>query len=80
MIRLLLGGPVRFHDLTKAVPKISDKVLSERLKELEAAGYLEVEKTYRGRVPLTRYRITEGGRGALRGYRQHLVAVLERLS
>lgn len=54
--------------------------LATHLAKLEAAGYLEVEKTYRGRVPLTLYRITEVGRGALRGYRQHLVAVLERLS
>lgn len=38
IVRLLLGGPVRFHDLKRAIPEISDKMLSERLKELEAAG------------------------------------------
>ena len=38
VIRLLLGGAVRFHDLKRAIPEISDKMLSERLKELEAAG------------------------------------------
>jgi hypothetical protein len=37
-VRLLLDGPVRFHDLRRAIPEISDKMLSERLKELEAAG------------------------------------------
>lgn len=53
--------------------------LATHFAKLEAAGYLEVEKTYRGRVPLTRYRITQVGRDALRGYRQHLLSVLERL-
>ena len=38
IVRLLLNGPVRFHDLRRAIPEISDKMLSERLKELEAAG------------------------------------------
>lgn len=38
IVRLLLSGPVRFHDLKRAIPEISDKMLSERLKELEAAG------------------------------------------
>lgn len=54
--------------------------LATHLNKLEAAGYVSVEKTYRGRVPLTRYRITAAGRTALEGYRQHLVTVLERLS
>ncbi len=53
--------------------------LATHLSKLEAAGYLEFEKTYRGRVPLTRYRITQAGRDALRSYRQHLLSVLERL-
>ena len=38
ILQLLLNGPVRFHDLRRAIPEISDKMLSERLKELEAAG------------------------------------------
>lgn len=38
IVRLLLGGPVRFHDLRRGIPDISDKMLSERLKELEAAA------------------------------------------
>jgi DNA-binding HxlR family transcriptional regulator len=34
----LLGGPMRFSELTHAVPQISDRLLSTRLKELEACG------------------------------------------
>ena len=36
IVRLLLGGARRFHDLSRGIPEISDKMLSERLKELEA--------------------------------------------
>lgn len=53
--------------------------LATHLAKLEAAGYLSAEKTYRGRVPLTRYRITPAGRAALEVYRCHLLGVLERL-
>jgi DNA-binding HxlR family transcriptional regulator len=35
---LVVGGTQRFSDLKGAVPNISDALLSERLKELEAAG------------------------------------------
>jgi DNA-binding PadR family transcriptional regulator len=35
---------------------------------LEEAGYIEVIKTFRGKVPVTSYRITEAGRAALSSY------------
>jgi DNA-binding HxlR family transcriptional regulator len=38
IIRLLLLGPQRFSELAAAVPGISDRLLAERLRELEAAG------------------------------------------
>ncbi|WP_057768800.1 winged helix-turn-helix transcriptional regulator [Lactobacillus selangorensis] len=38
---LLENGTLRFKDLTKMVPKCSDRVLVERLKELEADGIVE---------------------------------------
>ncbi len=40
IIRALADGAVRFGDLMAAVPGISDRMLSERLKELEAEGLL----------------------------------------
>jgi DNA-binding HxlR family transcriptional regulator len=40
VIRLLLGGRRRYSDLRDAVPDISDRMLYERLKELETAGIL----------------------------------------
>lgn len=50
--------------------------LSSHASRLEAAGYIEVRKTFRGRTPVTSYRITDTGRRALHGYRAHLHAAL----
>jgi DNA-binding HxlR family transcriptional regulator len=41
IIRALLGGVTRFSDLSATIPGISDRMLSERLKELEAEGLVE---------------------------------------
>ena len=40
MIQLLLNGPARYAELRDAIPDISDRMLSERLRELEEAGIL----------------------------------------
>jgi DNA-binding HxlR family transcriptional regulator len=41
IIHVLLDSPKRFKDLTEIIPSISQKMLSERLKELENEGLLE---------------------------------------
>ena len=38
ILRILLAGPRRFGELTAEIGSISERVLSERLKELEAEG------------------------------------------
>ena len=40
---LLLQGPCRFTDLKNGLPGIATNLLSERLKELEAAGLITRE-------------------------------------
>jgi DNA-binding HxlR family transcriptional regulator len=35
---LIQGGPLRFGEIGAAVPELSDRLLSERMKELEARG------------------------------------------
>jgi DNA-binding HxlR family transcriptional regulator len=47
ILRALLGGPLRFSEVTVAVPEISDRSLSPRLKELEQEGLVSrhVEST-----------------------------------
>jgi DNA-binding HxlR family transcriptional regulator len=58
------GSPergLRFSDLAHAVPQLSDRLLSERMKELEARGV--VERTVRPGPPVrVEYRLTPMGR------------------
>jgi DNA-binding MarR family transcriptional regulator len=50
--------------------------LSSHLSRLEEAGYVEVSKTYRGKVPQTLLRLTAAGRKAFEQYRRDLKEVL----
>jgi DNA-binding HxlR family transcriptional regulator len=40
VIQILMRGPARYAELRAAVPDISDRMLSERLQELEEEGLL----------------------------------------
>jgi DNA-binding MarR family transcriptional regulator len=42
--------------------------LSVHLRKLEEAGYVEIEKSFRGRKPLTTARLTPAGRAAFASY------------
>ena len=50
--------------------------LSSHVSRLEEAGYVEVSKTYRGKVPQTLLRLTAAGRKAFEGYRRKLKEAL----
>jgi DNA-binding MarR family transcriptional regulator len=50
--------------------------LSSHLSRLEEAGYVEVEKTYRGKLPQTLLRLTSAGRKAFERYRRKLKQAL----
>ncbi len=52
--------------------------LSVHLSRLQEAGFISIEKTYRGKVPLTLCRMTETGRSAFGRYRQQLRDFAER--
>ena len=45
IIRALLGNVTRFSELTVTIPGLSDRMLSERLKELEAEGVVKRQVT-----------------------------------
>ena len=49
--------------------------LSSHLAKLEAAGLIEVTKTFRGKTPRTMQRITPAGRAALRRHWEQLEAI-----
>ena len=41
IVRALLSGACRFNNISAYVPGLSDRLLSERLKELESVGIVE---------------------------------------
>ena len=60
MVDLLLQRPARFSELARAVPGLSERVLGERLRELEVAGV--VQRTVDPGPPITvTYALTELG-------------------
>lgn len=60
IIRVLSNGPMRFNEMAELIPHISQKVLSERLKELEDQGIL-VREVYPESPVRIEYRLTEKG-------------------
>jgi DNA-binding HxlR family transcriptional regulator len=61
IVRALLLGACRFGELTETIPELSDRMLSERLKELEAEGI--VARTVIPATPVrVEYHLTEKGR------------------
>jgi DNA-binding HxlR family transcriptional regulator len=60
ILATLTQGPARFSELVRAVPGLSERVMSERLQELCEAGL--VERLVDPGPPLsTRYRLTRSG-------------------
>jgi len=50
--------------------------LSSHMNKLEAAGYIEVTKGFKGKRPHTMLRLTDSGRAAFDAYRQQMQKVL----
>lgn len=71
ILRALLSGATRYTDVTAAIPGLSDRLLSERLRELEAEGI--VIRTVIPEMPVRiEYHLTDKG--------QSLLPVLEAVS
>ena len=61
ILRVLMDGPLRFSEIAQAVPELSDRLLSERMKELEARGI--VERTVLSGPPVrVEYALSQMGR------------------
>ena len=58
---LMQGGAMRFSQIAHAVPALSDRLLSERLKELEARGIVE-RRVIDGSPVKVEYELTDRGR------------------
>ncbi len=61
IIRVLMGGPKRFKDIKEQIPEMSDKMLTDRMKELEAQGVLT--RTVYPEMPVRiEYELTDKGK------------------
>ena len=86
----LLLHPVRFsilallHHVAKAdfavvrdAIEVSDSVLSKQISALEAAGYLNVQKTFVGKRPNTKLMLTKEGRKTFAAHLRILNDIVE---
>lgn len=70
------AGSADFNEL-KAKVGGTDGNLSVHLRKLEEAGYVRVEKTFRGRMPRTICHLTAKGREAWIAYVERLQSLID---
>ena len=75
---LAVEESLTFNELKERL-ETSDGNLSVHARRLEEAGYLDVNKSFEGRLPRTDYRLTDSGRKALERYLDHMEALIERV-
>ncbi len=73
---LAVEESLSFNELKERLDT-SDGNLSVHARRLEEAGYVEIQKSFKGRIPRTDYRLTEIGRQALQRYLDHMEALIE---
>ncbi len=62
IVALLEQGPLRFSEIGDRIPAIGDRMLSARLKELEAEGVV-LRRVHPGPPVRVEYALTEAGKG-----------------
>ncbi|MBO8171926.1 MAG: helix-turn-helix transcriptional regulator [Bacillaceae bacterium] len=60
ILRVLMGGPKRFNQIKEQIPEMSDRMLSERMRELEKAEIVQRD-VYPETPVRIEYRLTEKG-------------------
>jgi DNA-binding MarR family transcriptional regulator len=77
MAYLVSAETADFNEL-KSMLQATQGNLSVHLRKLEEAGYVEIEKAFRARKPLTRIRITANGRTAFTAYLDAMSKLIEK--
>ncbi len=72
---LAANKKLSFSEL-KNLLNTTDGSISVHARKLEDAGYLICEKSFKGRKPLTEYKITKKGKTALEKYLNHMEALI----
>ncbi len=60
IIKVMMEGPKRFSDISSYIPNMSDRMLGERFKELEALGIIK-RNVYPDIPVRIEYELTEKG-------------------
>lgn len=74
---LAVSPELSFNEL-KSMLELTDGNLSAHSRTLEEAGYITIEKTFRGRRPYTAMRLTAKGRKAFAKYLERLRQIVDR--
>jgi DNA-binding HxlR family transcriptional regulator len=61
ILKVLMERPLRFNEMAEQLEVVSDRMLSERLKELEAEGVIE-RRVYPEMPVRVEYRLSEKGK------------------
>ena len=72
VLALLSGVDEADFNFLSTALGLTDGNLSVHTSKLEQAGYLEIRKSFEGKLPKTTYRLTPRGRGELERYWQAL--------
>ena len=74
----LVNAEVADFNELKAMLQATQGNLSIHLRKLEEAGYIEIEKSFLGRKPLTRARVTAAGRKAFAAYLEAMARLIDK--
>lgn len=77
ILTVLSGAELVEFGFLETVCRLSKGNLSSHLSKLEAAGLVLIDKSFRGKRPLTRVAITDAGRDALDRYRTQIAALID---
>ena len=77
VMAFLSGAGQADFGVLKTRLQVTDGNLSVHLRKLEDAGFVEVLKSFQGRRPLTRARLTDAGRKAFVDYLDAMARLVE---
>jgi len=73
---LAINDRLSFHEL-KEIVQTSDGNISVHARKLEEANYINLKKSFAGRMPRTEYSLTAAGRRAFEKYLGHMEALIK---
>lgn len=77
IVAYLASAEVADFTELKDLLEVTQGNLSVHLRKLEDAGYVAIDKSFVGRKPLTRVRLTPAGRAAFASYLQAMGQLVE---